>query len=120
MGFEGEALGVAGEGVVRKGDFLKRRGRLRGGWLGVGDAVEATLGAAAAGDEPEGAVGADGAVGDVEGAAGDEVFLGGGVGGAVGFEADGDDAAVGPVADEEGVVVWGGEVGAVAEEDGGG
>ena len=38
----------------------------------------------------------------------------------MGFHADGDDAAVGPVADEEGVVVVVGELGAVAEEDGGG
>ena len=120
MGFEDEALGVAGEGVVGEGRFWKGRGGLGDGGVGVGDAVEAALGAAAAGGEPEGAVGADGAVGDVEGAAGDEVFLGGGVRGAVGFHADGDDAAVGPVTDEEGVVVGGGELGAVAEEDGGG
>ena len=113
VGFEGEAL-VA---YVLAGVFTIDR---RGGFgASVGDAVESGLDAAATDGKVEGSIISDGEVGEGEGLSGDEFLDVGGVGSAIGLEVNGIEFSVGPVGDEEGFLIFGGELGPRSEDNSG-
>ena len=98
-----------------------------GGALGAGvaDAVEARSGVASADGQIHRAVVADDEVGDVEGAflaarlheaeGAEEVFFRAAVSAAIGREVNGHDAAVGPIKDVEGALIFGRELRAITE-----
>ena len=82
----------------------------------VADAVEARLHLAAADGEIHRAIlGVDERIGHGQGSAGHELFLRGGVAGALRGEVDGVDLAPAPIEGIEGLLVLGRELGAVAE-----
>lgn len=128
-GFGEDGLGIGGAGVellqlaAEPGVCIHGLGGDGGGGVlaGVGDAIDGGLGAAAADGEIHGAVlRMDDDVGEGQGLAVDELLLPRGVAGAGGGEVDGIHGAVGPVVDEEGALVFRGELGAGAEGDAGG
>ena len=87
---------------------------------GVSDTIKPGLDAAAADGEVKGSVVSDGEVGERERLSGDEFFEVRGVSRAAGFEVDGIEFAVGPVGDEEGLLVFRGELGSGAKGHAGG
>ena len=93
-----------------------------GGFLAhVGDAIDAGLRFAAADGKVHRAVlRMDDEIGERQRFAKDEFFLGGEVAGAFAFEMNGPHGAVGPVVDEDGVLVFRGELGPGASDDAGG
>jgi len=126
---DGDGLGARAFGVKRveslaEFGFRRRRERAdrsRALGAGVGDAIERGLRAAAADGEIHGAVtGVDDHIGERKRFAGDEFFFVGGEGGAVGFEVERVERAVGPIGGEERALVFGGEFGAGAEDGAGG
>ena len=84
-----------------------------------GDAVQPALRAATASEEPQRTVGPNRAVGDVERSATDKTLLATLVTGAFFLQMHGEDATVGPVADEQRLFIARGETRAVAKEHGG-
>ena len=94
----------------------------RGGLgTGVGDAIKGALGAATANGEVHRAVDrADHDIGEGQGFAKEELLLLGGVAATVRREVNGPHGAVGPVVDEDGTLILGGELGLRSSDNTGG